>query len=162
MSEITIRQVDLANPKEVEALVAMIDAYAQHEMGGGRPLPTEVREVLGERFAAHPASLAWIAWLDDQPVGGLVAFWCFSTFSARSRINIHDISVVDGHRNQGIGRKLIEAVEDYARRTDCCSITLEVRGDNLRGRHLYQKCGFQGPTDWSPPESMVFWKKSLS
>ena len=161
MPEIAIRQVDLTSPSEVEALVQLIDAYACHPMGGGEPLPAEVRAVVGQRYATHPAALAWIAWDGEKPVGGVVGLLCFATFQAKSRINIHDLSVIDGYRDQGIGWQMLQAVEDYARATDCCALTLEVRADNERGRHLYSKFGFKGATEWSPPETMAFWKKVL-
>ncbi|WP_425397025.1 N-acetyltransferase family protein [Aeoliella sp.] len=157
-----IRLVDKADPADVAVLVDMIDAYAKDAMGGAEPLDGKVREVLPDRFAEHPATLGWIAWLGDQPVGAAAGLLLFGTFAARSRVNIHDLSVVAGHRDKGIGRKLLAAVEDYARENDCHALTLEVRADNARGRHLYWSFGFRGPTEWSPPESMAFWKKELA
>ncbi|MCO6046783.1 GNAT family N-acetyltransferase [Aeoliella sp. ICT_H6.2] len=157
-----IRLVDKENPADIEVLVAMIDAYAQDVMGGAEPLDERVRAELPQRFSLHPATLGWLAWLGDEPVGAVAGVLMFGTFAARSRVNIHDLSVVAGHRDQGIGRKLLAAVEDYARRNDCHALTLEVRADNDRGRHLYWSFGFRGPTEWSPPESMAFWKKELA
>lgn len=159
--QLEIRLVDKANPTDIETLVAMIDAYAQDVMGGAEPLDERVRAELPERFAEHPATLGWLAWLEGEPVGAVAGLLLFGTFAARSRVNIHDLSVVPGHRDQGIGRKLLAAVEDYARTNDCHALTLEVRADNARGRHLYWSFGFRGPTEWSPPESMAYWKKEL-
>lgn len=160
MSDIVIHPVDFTNSAHAQALIDLLDAYARDPMGTNAPLPEAVRDQLSERMSEFGA-MAWIAWLDGVPVGLLTALWNYSTFAARPRINIHDISVVPGHRDQGIGWRLLEAVEAFARDSDCCALTLEVRGDNARGRHLYAKFGFTGPTDWSPAESMAFWKKEL-
>jgi len=43
-----------------------------------------------------------------------VCFRGFSTFAAAPLINVHDLAVVPGFRGQGIGRRLLEAVEMYA------------------------------------------------
>ena len=158
---IVISQVDFANPRDVQAVVDLVDAYAQHEMGGGEPLAPEVRQQLAQRYAAHPGALAWLAWSEGEPAGVATCLWAFGTFAGRPRVNILDLSVGEGHRNQGIGRKLLTAVEAYARAQGCHALTLEVRADNARGRHLYTSFGFEGPTDWSPPETMAFFKKVL-
>lgn len=158
---VRVAQVDFSNPRDVQAVVDMVDAYAQHEMGGGEALPEAIRQQMAERYPAHPAALAWLAWIDDEPVGVATCLWVFGTFAARPRINIHDLAVTGGHRDQGIGRKLLEAVEQYAREHNCHALTLEVRGDNARGRHLYTSFGFEGPDEWSPPEQMAFFKKPL-
>lgn len=139
----------------------MIDAYARDPLGDGAPLGPQVRAELPARLAQHPAALGWVARLANEPVGVLTALWAFSTFAARPRINIHDVAVLAGHRGIGIGHQLLEAVEGYARGTDCCALTLEVRGDNRAAKHLYSKLGFVGPADWAPPETMAFWKKTL-
>ncbi len=161
MRDISIRQADFANPADVDAYTHMLDAYACDPIGNNRPLDARVRKELGPRLAEHPGALAWLAWLEEQPVGVLTAFLSFSTFAAQPRINIHDVAVLPGQRGLGIGRKLIEAVEHHARSTGCCALTLEVRYDNPAARHLYTKLGFTGPTDWHPPETMAFWKKTL-
>ena len=161
MSEVEIQQVDFNVPDDVEAVVAMIDAYARDPMGKGAPLDAKVRAALPAGLAEHPAALGWVARLAGEPVGVAAAFWAYSTFTARPRINIHDLSVVPGHRGLGIGWRLLAAVEDYARAKNCCALTLEVRCDNRPARHLYQKFGFVGPTEWDPPEMLAFWTKTL-
>ena len=161
MSDVSIRPVDFADPADVDAMVAMIDVYASDPMGVGAPLDAQVRAALPARLAEHPAALGWVARVADKPVGVAAAFSALSTFAARPRINIHDLSVVSGHRGLGIGWKLLAAVEEYARATNCCALTLEVRCDNHPAKHLYRKFGFIGPTEWHPPEMLAFWKKTL-
>jgi ribosomal protein S18 acetylase RimI-like enzyme len=80
----------------------------------------------------------------------------YSSFRARPLMNIHDIAVVPEHRGKGIGRALLAAVEEEARRRGCAKITLEVRSDNALARDLYRRCGFQG----TEPQTL-FWSREL-
>ncbi len=157
----TVRQVNFTNQANVAAMVAMIDAYARDPMGGGKPLAPAVQDKLASRLASDAGALGWLAWMGERPVGVLTALWNFSTFAARPRINIHDVGVLQDQRGRGIGWKLLTAVEEFARQNDCCALTLEVRADNHSARHLYGKFGFAGPSEWSPPETMAFWIKTL-
>lgn len=161
MPDAEVRQVDFSQASDVEAVTAMVDAYSRDTMGSDAPLPDDVRHQLGPAYAAHRAALAWLAWVDDEPVGVATALWAFSTFAAKPRINIHDLSVLPTYRGAGLGWRLLTAVEEYARSHDCCALTLEVRADNDAARHLYRKFGFTGANHWTPPDALAFWKKTL-
>jgi ribosomal protein S18 acetylase RimI-like enzyme len=80
----------------------------------------------------------------------------FSTFRARPLINIHDIAVHPDFRGQGIGRALLDAVEQHAREHGCCKVTLEVRSDNEPAMAAYRRAGFES----TQPETW-FWAKNL-
>ena len=41
-----------------------------------------------------------------------------------------------------MGRALLGAAEEHARRRGCCKLTLEVQDDNTPARALYQRFGF--------------------
>ncbi|MGY8771136.1 MAG: GNAT family N-acetyltransferase, partial [Pirellulales bacterium] len=69
---------------------------------------------------------------------------------------IHDIAVHPDHRNRGIGKALMEAIDQLALRLNGYAVTLEVRADNP-ARQLYQYCGFK-PGDLES-EDWSFWKK---
>ncbi len=53
-------------------------------------------------------------------------------------IHLYDVAVAPSHRQQGIGKALVEALV----RTPYVAILLEVRESNLAARRLYEKCGF--------------------
>ena len=72
----------------------------------------------------------------------MTCFIGFSTFAARSLINIHDLHVTADHRRRGIGRHLLQAIEDDARELDCCKLTLEVQENNHPALALYRALGF--------------------
>jgi ribosomal protein S18 acetylase RimI-like enzyme len=167
---ITIREADLGDPRDAAAVVAIIDAYARDEFGGGSPLPADVRERLVAGLRAHPTTLVLLAESSDVPggsndaptgandaptgandaptgssaalVGVAVCFFGYSTFAARPLVNVHDLAVLPAARSRGVGRALLAAVEARARARGCCKLTLEVLDDNRRARGLYASVGF--------------------
>jgi ribosomal protein S18 acetylase RimI-like enzyme len=140
---IEIRQADLADPRDAEALVRVLDAYARDPMGGGTPLAVETRRRLPHLLREHPTTVALLAWSGDEAVGLAVCFVGISTFAARPLLNIHDLAVVPAYRGRGVGRALLEAAAEAARARGCCKLTLEVQDTNHRARAVYARFGFE-------------------
>ena len=140
--EVTIREADFANAGDCAGIVDVLNSYASDQIGGGQPLSPEVRERLAPGLRDHPTTLVLLAFVESRPVGVAVCFFGFSTFQARPLLNIHDLAVVPDWRGQGIGRALLEAVEEKAIRRGCCKLTLEVQDENRRARGLYDRYGF--------------------
>jgi ribosomal protein S18 acetylase RimI-like enzyme len=159
-SEIKLLRANLSDATHAAAVISLLDHYAQHEMGQSRPLDDDVRARLIPELQAHPGTHVIIALAGDRPVGVAICFLGFSTFKARSLLNIHDFAVHDSARGQGVGQALMEEVVRTARELGCCKVTLEVRVDNHPACKLYQKCGFE-PGD---PNSTAqwFWTKTLN
>lgn len=141
--DIVIRPADFTNPLHRDGLVDVIDSYARDPIGGGAPLPADVRERLVPALREHPTAMVLMAFAAERPVGVAVCFLGFSTFQARPLMNIHDLAIVPDWRGKGVGRALLEAVEIAARDRGCCKLTLEVLDDNVRARALYERCGFK-------------------
>lgn len=122
--------------------VRALTAYALDPMGNGAPLPPEVLDRLIDGLKAHPRTLIFLAYLNDEAVGIATCFRGFSTFHARPLVNIHDLAVLPAHRSSGIGQRLLEAVERKAQALGCCKVTLEVQENNLRTRREYERAGY--------------------
>lgn len=142
MSAIRVLDVDWADPVHRGSVLGLLDAYARDPMGGSEPLPADVKERLLPALEAHPTTRVLLAFDDDTAVGIAVCFLGFSTFAARPLLNIHDLAVLAEWRGRGVGRALLAAVEDRARRAGCCKLTLEVLETNVRARSLYERFGF--------------------
>ena len=90
-----------------------------------------------------------------------ICFRGFSTFAARPLLNIHDFVVLDQYRGQGIGRRVMDAVEAAARRLGCCKLTLEVQDNNHRARAVYATFGFQQSVYVAEAGGALFMSKPL-
>ena len=147
---------DFTNPVHVEHFLELQRAYMTDPMGDVAPHSPEKEETLISKLQAHQEAFQLFAKLGDAYIGLANCFYGFSTFSAKKLINIHDLVVLPDYRDLGVGRKMLEEIARIGRKKDCCKITLEVRQDNERGKHLYKSEGFK---DCDPP--MHFWYKSL-
>jgi GNAT superfamily N-acetyltransferase len=137
-----IVEADLNRLQHQNDVVDLIDAYAADPMGNGQPLAPEVRRALIPGLRQHPTTIVFLAYQSGKAIGIAVCFLGFSTFAARPLINIHDLAVLPEHRAQGTGRRLLAAVEEKARATSCCKLTLEVQENNFRARRVYEAAGF--------------------
>lgn len=152
---------DLHDPAHAAAFVDLLDAYARDPMGGGKGLPDEVRTLLPQQLADRAGFVSFLAFAGDEPVGLINAFEGFSTFAAQPLLNVHDIAVLPAHRRRGIARALLAAVEDAARRRDCCKLTLEVLSSNHAAMTAYARQGF-APYELDPAAGQaVFLQKWL-
>jgi ribosomal protein S18 acetylase RimI-like enzyme len=142
MSEITILEADFRDPAHAQAIVEILDVYAQEPVEGGRSLPEDVKARLPQGLAEHPTAFALLAFDAADAVGVAVCIGGFSTFAGRPLVNVHDLAVMPTHRGRGIGTRLLDAVTQRARRSGCCKVTLEVRAGNIKARRLYERLGF--------------------
>ena len=142
MSGLQIKRVEYLNAQDAQALVFLLDAYAQDPMGGGEALQPENTARLCSDMAHIAGAASFIAWLEAKPVGLINCFEGYSTFKAKPLLNVHDIAVLSGHRGQGVGQALLKAAEDYARARGCCKLTLEVLSGNAQALSSYKRFGF--------------------
>ena len=153
---LNIHLADLTNPTHQAAIIDLLDMYCRDNFGDCRPLTDDARKNLIPGMIKHGGARVFLAVDGDQPLGMALCFLGFSSFRAMPLLNIHDIAVSPAARGQGIGRKLLAAVEAEARALGCCKVTLEVRSDNTRAMGLYQSVGFKS----SEPET-YFWSQML-
>jgi ribosomal protein S18 acetylase RimI-like enzyme len=158
-ASIEVVEADLDRPDHQQDILALTAAYALDPMGNGGPLPREVLERLIPGLKSHPTTLIFLAYKDGHAVGLATCFRGFSTFAAQPLINIHDLVVLPAHRGMGIGRRMLAAVEQKARETGCCKVTLEVQENNTTARHTYEQSGFnQGLYSETTGGSLYYWK----
>ena len=141
--DLRVHQANFADSCDARSIVTILNSYAADPKGGGRVLSPDVQGRLIAVLRDHPTTLVLLAVADGEPVGIAVCFFGISTFRARPLLNVHDLAVLPEYRGQGVGRALLAAVEQHARRRGCCKLTLEVQDDNGPARTLYQRFGFE-------------------
>ncbi len=80
---------------------------------------------------------------------------------------IQRIAVIEQYRRLGLGRKMMDAMVEYARANQAAAISLEVREGNRAARSLYESYGFQAeavrrayyhnPTE----DAVIMWKRDM-
>lgn len=155
MNEINIIEADLTNPEHANAILSITNDYAADIMGLEEELNEDLKNQLIREMSLFPTTICFLAFADGKASGVANCFYGFSTFNAKKLINIHDLAVIPEMRGKGIGKKLLEVVEQKAIETDCCKVTLEVRTDN-RAKNLYERMGFS-----NGEPAMYFMSKEL-
>lgn len=159
MIEITL--ADYQNPKHRQAVISMLNDYANDPMGGGEPISEDVKARLIDEMAKRDHVFSLLAFDGDQAVGIANCVEGFSTFAAQPVMNIHDIAVTESHRGQGISRRLLQEVATLAEFRGCCKLTLEVLEGNTPAKHAYQNFGFKPYELGETLGKAEFWQYSL-
>ena len=119
-----IRKMEL---EDVEEVVAIDDASFS------MPWPPRSDQF---ELTENPASRSWVAELDGQVVGMLVAWLIVD------EIHIATIATHNDFRRQGIGEKLLMHTLKSAKEEDVVTSFLEVRESNVFARGMYDKFGY--------------------
>lgn len=137
-----IHEADLGCYADTAWLLRLLDVYARDPMGGGQPLPEQVKASIPGGLRCCPGCVVLLAEIDHEPVGAAVCFKTYSTFAGAPLLNIHDLIVHPRFRGRGIARALLAHVEKTAQILECCKITLEVLSNNTRALGIYDAAGF--------------------
>lgn len=95
--------------------------------------PTTVRDVLHSRRCRALGA--------ETGSGDLVGHALFAAVGGVC--HLLDLAVVPAWRRQGVGRRLVEAVESEALAARAPFVFLEVREGNVGGRVFYERLGFE-------------------
>ncbi len=101
--------------------------------------PEERREWLAARDSRHPVLVAEVE-------GAIIGFGSLNVFNPRAAYNhVADFSVYveRSWRSQGVGRRLLESLEDRARKLQYHKMVLAAFPFNAAGMALYARYGFR-------------------
>ena len=73
---------------------------------------------------------------------------------SRKSINVVWVSVESKYEGNGYGSAAMRAVIDYAKKTGCEQVTLEVPGISPNARHIYESLGFKAGNKISDDDDM--------
>lgn len=112
------------------------------------------RELLDRPYCSY-----FVALVDGQVAGGA------GCTNLCGEINIDNVVVAQGHRNQGIGQLLLQSLIAAGEMEGVKAFTLEVRVSNAPAIHLYEKNGFRSegirPGFYEKPreDAMIMWRR---
>lgn len=128
-----------ALPELIGILTDAVDSGAS--VGFLAPLAPEAARAYWEEVAADPACLLWGAWFDGELLGS-AQLHLAAKANAAHRAEVAKLMVHRRARRRGLGRALMQAVEDEARRRGRTTLVLDTRqGDP--SEDLYRSLGWQ-------------------
>lgn len=158
---VVVKQADLSLQKDADAIVTLLNEYAEHEMGGGEGLSEFTKKNLVRELSKRSYYVGFLVYVDDVPAGLVNCFEMFSTFQCSPILNIHDVVVSADFRGQELSKALFAAVERYAVERGCCKVTLEVLEGNLVAKQAYESMGYAGYELDPKMGKALFYEKSL-
>jgi GNAT superfamily N-acetyltransferase len=159
--QITVSTVDYQDPQQAQAMLSLLNDYAQDPMGGASPLNEYVLHNLATTLSQLPHAFSVICYIEGHPAGLANCFEGFSTFKCKPLINIHDLTVSRQYRGKGVSQQLLQKIEAIARQKGCCKVTLEVLEGNNVAKNAYAKFGFAGYELDPKMGAAMFWEKPL-
>ena len=139
-----ILQANYSDTLHAQAIVQLLDTYAQDPAGGGTPLSDFAKANLINELAKRPQAFTVLAFDADAPVGLVNCIEGFSTFACKPLVNVHDVVVLTSHRGQRVGEQMLALAEQIAMLRGACKLTLEVLSGNRSAAKLYERIGFAG------------------
>jgi ribosomal protein S18 acetylase RimI-like enzyme len=158
---IEILEADLNLPAHAEAVVQLLDTYAQDPIGGGQGLSDYAKENLPTELAKRQTAHVILAFVESEPAGLVVCLEGFSTFACKPLLNIHDVIVAAPYRGRGLSKLLLQKAEAIAIELGCCKLTLEVLEGNHVAQAAYKAVGFSGYQLDPAMGNALFWEKKL-
>lgn len=128
-----------ATASDLDEAAALFDAYRVFYRQASDV--AAARAFLAERFKRHDAVLL-LARHDGTAAGFVQLYPSLSSVSMKRIWILNDLYVAPGARRLGIGRRLMDAARDLARRTGAIRLELTTERSNITAQALYERCGY--------------------
>lgn len=133
-----IRPVELS---EISAVIALYDQYDKPRT----PRPDDAATVSIFRQLGDAGGCVYGAFKGTELVGSCTFHLCANfSWSGRPFAILENVIVDRGHRQQGIGRRLLRVATEKARALNCYKIALMTGSSRSETHAFYQSAGFTG------------------
>jgi len=134
-------QIRQATIDDVPVLLRLMEVYWAFEGISGFD-PPRVSEQLTRLFSEPRLGCGWVAFMDGQPVGYLVAVYVFSLEHLGLTAEIDEFMVLDQHRGHGVGSALLGIAESTFSWAGCTKVSLQLSRRNDAARAFYHRQGY--------------------
>ena len=142
-------RAEAAEAADVARLIAEFGAW-----WGKNVVPEDEVRASVDRIMSGDDGEFLLGALDGEPVGVCQLRFRWSVWKSAEDCWLEDLFVREEARRSGLGRALVEAALERARKRGCKRIELDVNEDNDAARALYEACGFL--TEPKPPGRTLF------
>jgi GNAT superfamily N-acetyltransferase len=141
---ITVTPATIADVALIGSLIRELATY-EREPDAAIATDDDLRAAL---FSEPPAAEVLLAYVDDDPVGFVLFFHNFSTWTGRRGIYLEDIFVRPSARQIGAGRVLVAALARIAVERGCTRIDWAALEWNDLAIGFYHRIGAEMQSDW--------------
>ncbi|MEM0940668.1 MAG: GNAT family N-acetyltransferase [Bacteroidota bacterium] len=133
----TIRPV---RRNELERLIQLCKEHAEYEKSEYSPL--HKKEALEEHIFGETQAIECLVVESEQKLVGYASFMKqFSTWEAKFYVYMDCLYLDANHRNQGIGKHLLDEIRNFALREDCTEIQWQTPIFNEKAIKFYEREG---------------------
>jgi GNAT superfamily N-acetyltransferase len=140
-------RIAAATPRDVPAILAMIEALADYEKLRPLCVATEA-DLQAALFGPRPAAEVLMGWEAQTAVAFALFFHNFSTFLGRKGLYLEDLFVQPTHRGRGYGEALLIRLAKIAVERECGRFDWAVLDWNATAIGFYQSLGATLLPDW--------------
>jgi len=140
-------QLRAAEAADVPVMFELIGELADYERLRHK-MVGDANDLRRHLFGDPPLAYALLAHWDAAPAGFALYFYNYSTFLCRPGLYLEDLFVRPAHRGRGIGRSLLDALEQRAREAGCGRLEWAVLDWNESAIEFYRRFGAQPMRDW--------------
>jgi GNAT superfamily N-acetyltransferase len=134
-------RIQRVNSEQLEAAIRLLRAqFEEHAIS----IPPKRLEAAVARLIEMPDRGALLLAIDDDEPVGLAALAHTWTLEHGGLVAwLDELYVVPHRRGEGLGRALLTAACDLAKRAGCAAIELEVDAPHRRAESLYRRAGYE-------------------
>lgn len=138
-SEIVIRSATVGDAEAIRSLIA---ALARETIGEAQQV-LSVDAVRRYGFGPEKSFESLVAERAGEIVAAVIMFDEFSTWRGAKGVYILDIYIAPHARGEGLGRRLVARVAEWARGRGADYVRLSVDQENLHAINFYEAIGFE-------------------
>jgi RimJ/RimL family protein N-acetyltransferase len=144
-SEVTVRSYVPGDEATSQVFTRLVAKESQNTLKyeGMPDMSRDKLTGLFTEYAGHPVNLFIAVFKGEEVIGNLRFMQRRADHPWVKHIGAFGMAVKEQYWGQGLGSKLLRAMESHARTTEILRIEAEVRSSNDRGINLYQKNGFK-------------------
>jgi GNAT superfamily N-acetyltransferase len=131
-----------AAPEDVVRLVPLVQQYWRFEAIEGFDA-ARIESLLRRVIFDTSLGQAWVAAVDGEAAGYLLAVYVFSLEHQGLTAEIDELFIAPQYRGRGLGGRLLEVAEHGFRQRGCTNVFLQVGRDNDEARAFYMSRGFR-------------------
>jgi ribosomal protein S18 acetylase RimI-like enzyme len=132
--------IRIATGQDADAIATLAIAFRNH-LERAHPTDAQFRASVTHLLAAGDAEF-YLAVAGRHAHGYVLQRFRFSMWAGGQEATLEDLFVAPGHRQQGVGKALIQFALERAKARDCVSACLDTNENNQASTRIYTRLGF--------------------